>query len=134
MADFAVVLAAVDQVRDTNSVGLFASNQTSISEDVVDSEPLGEALIKLLSTEGDWQGEPNQLLDRLQRPISLHPAKWPSNPHNLTQRLRGIIPALADLGVQVDADLPKCKGRRQIAVRRVDGFTPTDANDDNEPF
>jgi hypothetical protein len=134
MADFAVVLAAVDQVRDTNSVGLFASNQTSISEDVVDSEPLGEALIKLLSTEGDWQGEPNQLLDKLQRPIGLHPARWPSNPHNLTQRLRGIIPALADLGVQVDADLPKCKGRRQIAIRRVDGFTPTDTNDDNEPF
>jgi hypothetical protein len=105
MADFARVLAAVDQVIDTDGLTTYRGLADDLAQDAVTSDPV---LVAITTTiRGEWSGTSAELLyvitklDDYGRP----PKDWPKA-RALTAILRRQAPALRRLGWTV-AELPK---------------------------
>lgn len=117
MADFAEVLAALDLVRGTDSLGDYMRGAERLSRDVVENDPVGAAVLELLSQHQEWRGRPQVLLGELARVAVAPPGrKWPTNARALTAQLKGIAPALRSLGVEMDAG--KSNGDRYVSLSR----------------
>ncbi len=102
MADFAEVLAAVDIVRGTDSFGDYMRAADRLSRDVVDNDPVGAAVMELLTHQPHWRGPAKVLLEELTRLSAAGVKGWPSSPRALAGRLKALAPALRANGVQVD--------------------------------
>jgi len=101
MADFARVLAAVDQVLGTTGLDTYLALRTELAEDAVTSDPILTRLIAAVTTE--WTGTSAELLDTI-TPVSPEwkpPKDWPS-PRQLTTIVRRRAPSLRRLGWTVE--------------------------------
>jgi hypothetical protein len=65
LADFARILAATDQVLGTRALETYRALSSRISADVVEADPVAEAVRKLATTTGTWQGTAGELLGKL---------------------------------------------------------------------
>lgn len=99
MADFARVLAAVDATLGTNSLRLFADQGRRIAGEVLDADPVGEAIARFARDRGEWSGSAGELLKAI-RPGDAG-GEWPRNPRGLAAKLKRLIPSLALQGVRV---------------------------------
>lgn len=100
MADFARVLAAVDQILGTQGLEYYLSKQAAIATDSLTGDAFTVAIIARLTSE--FTGTSADLLDRL---ASEKPPKgWPSNARIATQRLHRHAPALRKAGWTVTDD------------------------------
>ncbi|WP_445151143.1 bifunctional DNA primase/polymerase [Baekduia sp. Peel2402] len=121
MADFARVLAAVDQVRGTESLAAYLDSRESISQQVVEADPVGAAIADLAqrsaqtTTEGDvvWTGTATELLREIELLTEReHRGKdWPTNGQVLSGRLTRVAPDLARQGVEVKRSASNKKGK-----------------------
>jgi hypothetical protein len=109
LADFGVVLAAMDHVLGTSALSLYMNQRNRIADDVVGADPVGEAVLTLAHREQVWSGTCQQLLGALhtERP----PKGWPSTPRALAGRLRRLAPDLKLMGVEVIQPPPTKKTR-----------------------
>jgi hypothetical protein len=104
LADFARIVAATDQVLGTSALETYRALSSRISADVVEADPVAEAVRKLATTAGTWQGTAGELLGKLtadlgeQRP----PRGWPATPRGMAAALTRAAPALRDVGVRVE--------------------------------
>ena len=104
LADFARIVAAVDQVLGTSALEVYRALSNRISADVVEADPVAQAVRQLATAQGTWQGTAGELLGKLtadlgdQRP----PRGWPATPRGMAAALTRAAPALRDVGVRVE--------------------------------
>lgn len=103
MADFARVLAAVDEVLGTDGMSRYTGQADSLSVDVVTSEPVLAAVVRQVTAA--FHGTAAELLDLLTPDDhgARLPREWPSNPRALSGLLKRHSPALRRLGWQVSS-------------------------------
>jgi len=121
MADFAKVLAAVDQVTGWTSLVTYLAMGTHLAEEVVEGDALAVAVRGLAEREGAWAGTAGELLEKLGRPE--HPPRgWPATPRALGGALKRAAPTLRAVGVSAErSEREAGTGRRIWTVTRTDG-------------
>lgn len=99
MADFAVVLGALDQVNGTAGLSAYRDQANTLALDAVTSDPFLAALSAHVTT--TWQGTAGALLDLVQHD-GIPPRTWPKSARGVTGVLKRTAPALRSAGWAVD--------------------------------
>lgn len=105
MADFARLLAAVDQVTDWGSHDAYRATTGNVAADVVASDPVAAFVVELVKENGEWSGTPGELLHYLNERAGHDgrtPRGWPSTPAALGSRLKSMAQALLTVGVNYE--------------------------------
>ncbi|MFI5803004.1 ATP-binding protein [Streptomyces sp. NPDC051561] len=103
MADFARVLAAVDQVQGWKTMESYKASARDAVADVLDGEPFAQAVVALVDRAGA-EGltlTTQQILDQVDTPDKL-PKKWPKDSTRAGGQLKRLAPALRTIGIEVD--------------------------------
>ncbi|GHH76295.1 ATP-binding protein [Promicromonospora soli] len=99
MADFAMVLAALDQVNGTAGLSSYRDQANTLARDAVTSDPFLAALAQHVTRA--WEGTAAALLDLVQ-PEGIPPRTWPKSARGVTGVLKRTAPALRSAGWGVD--------------------------------
>ncbi|MFE5872129.1 ATP-binding protein [Streptomyces roseifaciens] len=123
MADFARVLAAVDQVKGWTTLESYKASARDAVADVLDGEPFAQAVVALVDRSGP-EGvtlTASDLLERVPTPDKL-PKKWPKDPTRAGGQLKRLAPALRTIGIEVDDSQrgPKPKKQRLYILTSTD--------------
>ncbi|GAQ69689.1 hypothetical protein T45_01420 [Streptomyces turgidiscabies] len=113
MADFARVLAAVDQVQGWATLDSYRAGTRDAVADVLEGEPFATAVVDLVDAAGP-EGvtlTAQQLLDTVPAPERL-PKKWPKDSTRAAGQLKRLAPALRTVGVDLDDSQRMAKGNR----------------------
>lgn len=102
MADFARVLAALDKVTGWNTLEPYLGVGDELAEDVIDSDPVAQAVVALVNTEGSWSGSASDLLQKITNLDARLPKDWPTQPNALSGRLKRAATALRSVGLVVE--------------------------------
>ena len=102
MADFARILAALDlacpELTGGRALDLYAGQRKRIAGDVVDSDPVAAAVVRIMEDrDGSWQGTAGELLQVITPEHS--DKQLPRNARGLVGRLKRIAPALKQVGL-----------------------------------
>jgi energy-coupling factor transporter ATP-binding protein EcfA2 len=102
MADFARVLAAVDEVLGTEALTAYGQQAGDLAADAVDSDPVLAAIVAAIRE--PWTGPAGELLDLITPSAEgwRAPKDWPKDSRVLTGLLRRRSPSLRRLGWTVD--------------------------------
>ena len=99
MADFARVLAAVDDVRGTRSLATYLGQGERLADDVVESDAVGTAIRGFMAGRSSWSGIMKELLAEI---TPDDPGReFPKTPKKLGSRLKRLAPSLEQLGIFV---------------------------------
>ncbi|MFJ2005976.1 ATP-binding protein [Streptomyces chartreusis] len=101
MADFARVLAAVDQTQGWNTLGDYLATSANVATDALEGDLFAMAIAALVDKVGTWQGTAGQLLEALPTPM-VRPKNWPVDPTRAGGRVKRLAPLLRSIGVMVD--------------------------------
>jgi hypothetical protein len=106
MADFARILAAIDQVLGTEGFARFAEQARTMAEDFLSADPF---LAAMAETEVDFTGTSAELLVKVSPDEDgwRRPRDWPKNARSVTSLLKRNAPALRKAGwvVEYSTDL-----------------------------
>jgi hypothetical protein len=124
MADWARLLAALDQVIDGGALAAYNEKEANIADQVIEADPLAQAVIQLVR-EADWKGRAAELLDELNHAgsTSVH-RSWPTTPAHLSAQLRRAAPSLRRSGVEIEQTRTKRGSVVRIGRRRGQGSSP----------
>ncbi|MDT3395466.1 ATP-binding protein [Streptomyces sp. B1866] len=114
MADFARILAAVDQVKGWSTLESYKASARDAVADVLDGEPFAQAVTALVDAAGP-QGvtlTASELLERVPTPDRL-PKKWPKDATRAGGQLKRLAPALRTIGIEVDDSKRGPKPKKQ---------------------
>jgi hypothetical protein len=103
MADFARILAAVDQVQGWKTIDSYKASARDAVADVLDGEPFAQAVVALVDGAGP-EGltlTTQQILDSVATPDK-PPKKWPKDSTRAGGQLKRLAPALRTIGIEVD--------------------------------
>lgn len=126
MADYARILAAVDQLHGTNGLERYRGSQGRLALDTLSGDPFITAITETLTE--PWEGTAAQLLERLDAPDEVRRSKrWPDNARAVTQRLRRQAPVMRKTGWHVSDD----RGRNKAGVTRW-SISPPEPEDPSE--
>ncbi|WP_166845091.1 ATP-binding protein [Isoptericola sp. BMS4] len=125
MADFAMVLAALDQIHGTDSLTAYRDQANSLALDAVTSDPFLAAITEHITTR--WEGTAADLLTLVQ-PDGTPPRSWPRSARSVTGVLKRNAPALRAAGWSVD-DL----GARNKAGVTIWAVTPPEEARESSP-
>lgn len=101
MADFARILAAVDQVLGTNGLEHYSRKQNQLATDSLTDDIFVGALNNQLTAE--FKGTSAELLDKIKAPES-RPKSWPATARAVTQRLKRQAPVMRKAGWAISDD------------------------------
>jgi hypothetical protein len=101
LADFAKILAALDQVTGWNTLEDFTALANEITETVIEADPFADAVRTLIQTRHEWSGTAAALLDALTHGQDV-PKTWPRSPRAVSGHLRRVAPALRKNGVGIE--------------------------------
>ncbi|NEA43504.1 ATP-binding protein [Streptomyces sp. SID11385] len=118
LADFARVLAAVDQVNGWTTLADYVAAAESVNTDALAGDVFGSALVKYLDEQGPFTGTAAQLLDLLPPPDGYHP-QWPKDATRASGRLKRIAPLLRTVGITYDDTQRTPDRTRQRLIRLV---------------
>ncbi|MEV7675819.1 ATP-binding protein [Streptomyces sp. NPDC088752] len=102
MADFARVLAAVDQVMEWNTLDDYLAASATVAGDALEGDPFGSAVVALVEQCGTWTGTAAQLLEHVQPPGGIRPPTWPKDATRAGGKIRRLAPLLRTVGITVD--------------------------------
>lgn len=113
MADFARILAAVDQVHGWRTLDSYRASARNAVSDVLESEPFARAVVDLVDQAGreGVKLTAQQILDRVATPDRL-PRNWPKDSTRAAGQLKRLAPALRTIGVDVDDSERQTTGNR----------------------
>ena len=128
MADFARVAAALDAAcpeltgksasPDTGALARFMGQRRRIADDVVESDPVALAVVKLMDGRpGPWAGKASDLLAAITPPGATPPRGWPGTAKKLSGLLQRLRPALAEVGIEHVPPAPTDKSRTHTLTR-----------------
>jgi len=100
MADFARILAAVDEVLGTDGLDHYVGKQRSLATDSLTADSFIQAMEANLTN--GFTGTAAELLDCLT--VDHPPKGWPTHPRQVTQRLRRQAPSMRKAGWTVTDD------------------------------
>jgi hypothetical protein len=127
MADFAKVLAAVDQLRPRDGpspMDLYRRQALDLARDVVEGDPFAQAVRLLADARGTWRGTADQLRLAVSQPSPL-PRSWPASPRAVGGALRRAAPGLRAVGITIKHDrTPGSGSQREIILRSGEDSTP----------
>jgi hypothetical protein len=129
MADYAAVLAAQDEARGSDGLARYVAQERRVAEDVVEADVVAAAISTWARGRESWSGTAKQLLDEIRQ--STPPRGWPPNPRALAGQLRRAAPALAQLGVIVEAPKPNARPRLWRVI--VSSLDPPDGRPPDDP-
>lgn len=113
MADFARVLAALDaacpELTGGKSLNLFNAQRHRIAGEVVESDTVAAAVVKLMDSRDLWTGTAGELLMALTPTAA--PKRWPATARALAGQLGRVRPALRGVGILHDPPAPNDKKR-----------------------
>ncbi|MET9194117.1 ATP-binding protein [Streptomyces olivaceus] len=101
MADFARVLAAVDQTQGWRTLDDYLATSANVATDALEGDPFALAIAALVDQAGTWQGTAGQLLEALPTPF-VRPKNWPVDATRAGGRVKRLAPLLRSIGVTVD--------------------------------
>ena len=113
MADFATILAAVDQELGTEGLDQYIGKQRSMARDSLTADTFIQAMQENLH--GGFKGTAAELLDRLT--VDHPPKGWPATARQATQQLRRQAPSMRKAGWTIDDD--GGANHRKVAVWTV---------------
>lgn len=92
------------RVTRTPSPGVHRALSERIAADMVEADPVAEAVRELAEAAGTWQGTASELLAKLTAELGEHrpPRSWPATPRGMTAALTRVAPALRQVGVRVE--------------------------------
>ncbi len=132
MADFARVLAAVDQVMDWHTLDDYLATSANVATDALEGDPFGAAIAALVDRDGEWCGTAAQLLDALPIPGLVRPQGWPKDATRAGGRVKRLAPLLRSIGITVD-DTQRSRDRHRhkllILSRAPDAQQPASASE-----
>src|SRR5207249_3670089 len=102
MADFARLLAALDQATGWGTLATYETTAGDIAETVVESDLFAEAVRELVTVPGSdarWEGTASKLREHITP--AKPPKWWPRTPRAASGRLRRSAPSLRRIGVEV---------------------------------
>lgn len=119
LADFARVLAAIDEIdgargADGAALSLLMGQRGSLSADVIDSDPVGGAVVRYMEGREEFKGTAGDLLVALTPADNRPPKGWPANPRAMAARIKRLIPALRGIGIEVIHN----RDRRTYSIQR----------------
>lgn len=108
------VVAAVDRVLGTDGLATYERLAGRLAAEVVEGDPVAEAVRAFTTTERTWQGTNADLLDKLTAnlPGGRPPRDWPTTPRAMGGALKRAAPALRAVGIGVET------GRREAGTGR----------------
>lgn len=144
MADFARILAALDmgcpELTEGRALDLFMGQRQRIAGDVVDADPVAEAVIKLIEERKEWTGTASELLDAL-TPTDNDgrqrlPKRWPKSPNALAGHMKRILPSLRSVGIDANKERSTDRIRKKTwSIRQTASATVrTVRASDDSPF
>ncbi len=118
MADFARVLAAVDQVAGWSTLESYKDTARDAVADVLDGEPFAKAVVELVDRAGvdGLTLTASELLEKVATPDRL-PKKWPKDATRAGGQLKRLAPALRTIGIDVDDSQRGPKPKKQRLYR-----------------
>ncbi|MGV9337885.1 ATP-binding protein [Streptomyces sp. NPDC003688] len=120
MADFARVLAAVDEAQGWSTLQSYKAVGRDAVADVIEGEPFAKAVVDFVGQAGAWQGPAGALLEVLPTPdVKPLPKRWPKDATRAAGQLKRLAPALRQVGVEVD-DRTRINGRRIYKLTSLD--------------
>ncbi|MFJ5832280.1 ATP-binding protein [Streptomyces sp. NPDC093089] len=102
MADFARILAAVDQVMEWTTLDDYLAASANVAGDALEGDPFGSAVATLVEQCGTWTGTAAQLLEHVQPPGGIRPPTWPKDATRAGGKVKRLAPLLRSIGITVD--------------------------------
>ncbi|MGP3687614.1 ATP-binding protein [Streptomyces sp. IBSNAI002] len=136
MADFARVLAAVDQVQEWHTLDSYLATSANVAGDALEGDPFGTAVATLVEECGTWSGTAAQLLEQLPLPGGFRPQGWPKDATRASGRIKRLAPLLRSIGVAVD-DTQRSQDRhrhRLLVLSRIDPAPPEASTPPQDPL
>ncbi|MCX4577352.1 ATP-binding protein [Streptomyces sp. NBC_01571] len=124
MADFARVLAAVDETQGWNTLGDYLATSENVATDALEGDPFAMAIARLVDQAGSWQGTAGQLLEALPAPL-VRPPNWPKDPTRASGRVKRLAPLLRSIGITVD-DTQRSRDRTRHKLLTLARAAPED--------
>ena len=131
MADFTRWGAAISVALGYDAdafIDAYSNNVGAQSQEAIDGNLVGSAIVALMESQSSWSGSPTDLLQELEtvavsvgllrKPPPggvIRQRGWPGGPHILMRRVNEIRSNLLDLGIEVTETK---NNTRQIAIRR----------------
>jgi hypothetical protein len=115
MADFARILAALDDVRGWDTLATYRAAAADATQAVLESDPVAEAILAFVGRGGGWRGTSSELLDRITP--ERRPRGWPQTPRGLSGALARLAPALRAHGVVFER---ATRGSERLIMLRVE--------------
>ena len=125
MADFARVLAALDQVTGWSTLDTYLAGAGDLAGTVVDSDPFATALRTFLTERGTWTGSVTDLLAELPVPDPAPRRGWPTTAQGVSGELARCAPALRRLGFTIDRGERDSRTRRPVWYFAAPGAQPS---------
>ncbi|WP_239148894.1 ATP-binding protein [Streptomyces sp. SID12501] len=125
MADFARVLAAVDQTQGWNTLGDYLATSANVATDALEGDPFAVAIGRLVDQAGTWQGTAAQLLEALPLPGGIRPPNWPKDATRASGRVKRLAPLLRSTGITVD-DTQRSRDRHRNKLLTLARAAPED--------
>ena len=117
MADFGLVLAALDRVTGWYSLDIYRAMSDTVAATVVDGDPVASALVALAQEKREWSGTATELLKAIAPDGDKKlPRSWPVTPRAMSGALRRLAPALRSVGIGVETGIREGRGRDRIIV------------------
>lgn len=129
MADFANMLAALDQVTGWDTLTDYLAAAESAGRDVIDGDSFAAAITTMVRGRGFWQGTCGELLAAFELPKA--PADWPKTPRAVSAKLQRLTPAFATAGIEVTRPEARSNRGHLFTIRDL---SVTSTLYDEEPF
>lgn len=130
MADFANILAALDQVTGWSTLPDYLAASETAGRDVIDGDTFASAVVAMVRTRGKWEGTCGELLalfDGFPKP----PADWPKTPRAVAAKLQRLTPAFAMADIEVFRPQERSNRGHLYTLRDV---SVAPIQQDEEPF
>jgi hypothetical protein len=123
MADFALILKAVDTVQQWTTLDDYLSTSTDVATDVLDGDVFANAVIPLVNRTGEWQGTATELLAAVFTPDP-RPKEWPKDATRAAGRLKRLAAALRTVGIEVTDTRSADRSRMRLYKIKHSGSLP----------
>ncbi|MDQ3194902.1 MAG: hypothetical protein M3Q32_00630 [Pseudomonadota bacterium] len=136
MADYAVLGAAASEANGTGKdafMAALAANSERQTAEVIESDPLGAAIIALMKNRDEWSGSNVSELMKAIDPGDPKPEGWPKGARSAACRLRLLQSALFDVGLRVTFERGGKNRTRTVSIRKFASFASFASADSVNP-